>query len=173
MELDFLKEAKEKAVNEILNSDLSKIEKLRAIEKNGLWGYSSFINHEFRDWEEEAKILEKTTAQYNFDNGLPDKHGDITKYFYASGMTDSIFDPSKMYYEKYETVSYADALEQAFESYAEDFEDEFEKEYNGEPIAIITTRNPIVSIFKTKEEIIDAVYNYCITNKILGFKNDW
>ena len=26
---------------------------------------------------------------------------------------------------------------------------------------------------KTKDQIIDAVYDFCMANKIIGFKNDW
>ena len=26
---------------------------------------------------------------------------------------------------------------------------------------------------KTKEEIINTVYDFCVENKIIGFENDW
>ena len=173
MDLDFLKEAKEKAIEQIRNSGMTKLEQLKAIEKNGIWGYSTFINHEFRQWEEEAKQLEKEKAQYDFDNGIPDRHGRIPTYVHASGMTDTIFDPSTMDNEKYEAVSYVDALEGFFERYAEDYEDENEKEFEGDLYPVITTRGTYIELFKTKDQIIDAVYDFCMANKIIGFKNDW
>ena len=148
MKLDYLKEAKEKAINEILNSDMDKLTKLKTIEDNGLWGYSKYINHEFSEWEEEAKELERTTAEENNKT-------------YHSKMTDSIFDPSTFMFEKYESVSYVEALNRILKKHKTDL------------VPVITTRNPVVSLYKTKEEIINTVYDFCVENKIIGFENDW
>ena len=183
MKLDFLKEEKEKAVQEILNSDLSKLEKLKTIKENGLWGYSNSINNEFPEWEKEAAVLEKALAEENFINKVPNKYGHIETEEDANGrrayhvaMTDSIFDPSTMYNEKYETVSYVDALEMIFKEYddEEDKKSSYVKYGKVEgSIPVITTRRLNIALYKTKEEIIDAVYNFCVENKIIGFKMDW
>lgn len=168
MNLKYLEEAKEKAIEEIINSDMTKMEKLEAITENSLWGYSSWINDEFIEWENDAKTISLTKSQEDFDSGR-------TSYLRDFVICDSIFSPSHDYsYEKYQLVKYTEALEYIFERYAEDFEEENGEEYNNEPIPVITTRdNPSIIIYKTSDEIIDAVYNFCIKNKIIGFKNDW
>ena len=182
MKLDFLKEEKEKAVQEILNSDLSKLEKLKTIKENGLWGYSDHINCEFPEWEKEAEALEKTLAEENFINKVPNKYGHIETEEDANVRrsyeiyTDSIFDPNKLWYEKYETVNYVEALEMIF-----DEEEEYEENYTSYvnygkvegSIPVITTRRLNIALHKTKEEITDRLYNFCIENKIIGFKMDW
>ena len=172
MDLDFLKEAKEKAIEQIRNSGMTKLEQLKVIEKNGIWGHSEYVNDEFPEWVEEAKELEKEKAQYDFDNGIADRHGRIPTYVYASGMTDTIFDPSTMDNEKYENVSYANSLERFFSDYEDENYDEDEKEFEG-LYTVITTRGPNIKLQKTKDQIIDAVYDFCMANKIIGFKNDW
>ena len=184
MKLDFLKEAKEKAIQEILNSDMTKLEKLKTIEENSLWGYSAFINNEFPEWEREAMDLENALAEENFINKVPDKYGDIeteeganARRMYHVTMTDSIFDPSEMDNERCENISYVNAIQLAFERYEEDEtgESPYDAEYGKTEgsIPVITTRSLNIALYKTKEEIIDAVYNFCIANKIIGFKNDW
>lgn len=138
------KKLKEERVNDILNDDtLSKIEKLKTIEDEKLWGHSKYIQNEFKEWEKEAKALEKLEAERILREGSDDPHEICAKQFYQSKMTDSIFDPSHMEYKKRELVSYADALLKLAEDTEED-----------SLIAVITTRHPYVELNKSFEEIM-------------------
>lgn len=168
--MDRLSAIKEEIVNEILSSDLTKIEKLRKIEKEQLWGYHKYIQHEFPQWEEEARELVKKEAQRILDEKYPKYLRDIcTKQLYHSKMTDSIFDPSTFKYEKYETVSYADALQCVLE----EAQDRLDSDDENPMIDVVTTRHPVVSIKKTYNEIVDAVFENAVSNKVVGFINNW
>ena len=151
----------EARIQEILALPISKIEKLKLLETENLFGYAPYIQHEFPEWEEEAMELEKALAEKQFAEGKSE-HG----MFYHSKMTDTIFDPSTFNYEKYETVSYADALENMLEKLDED------EDRNGMVVAV-TTRGPYTELLKTPEEVIDKVFDFCIKNKLVGYKNDW
>ncbi len=151
-----IKKLEEKRIQEILDDDsLSKIEKLKLLENENLFTIASYIQHEFRKWEEEAKELEKLKAEQEFANNK-----DPNKHFYHSKMTDSIFDPSLGIHEKYETVSYADALEN------------LETDEN-DMVVVITTRNPHIKLLKSKQEVIDVVFDFCVQHKYHSFKINW
>lgn len=154
--LDKLNNLKEEIVNEILaDESLSKIEKLEKIEKNKLWGYATYIQDEFPEWTEEFKK----------ELGV------------AHPCIDSMFDPSHFKHEKYETVSYSDELkylEDHFEDYADDYdEDEDEVMNTVATYPVLTNRTNDKKVWKTKEQIIDAVFKHCVKEKIVGYKNDW
>lgn len=157
------------------DNKLSKIEKLRLFEKEQLFQCAPYIQDEFTDWEKEAIELEKIEAERILKEGSDDPREICARQFYQSKMTDTIFDPSTFYYEKYQTVSYADALESCLESALEDMsEEEYDAVDKVNPIiTAITTRHPYTELKKSYNEIVDKVYEYCIENKIWGFKNDW
>lgn len=146
-------------IAEIVNDDsLFKVEKLKLLEKEKLFGYASSIQTEFPEWEEEIIELERIEARRRFDNGKD-------KYFYQSKMVDSVFDPSRDTYEKCELVSYADFIENML--------DEFEDETNSDNIIVLSTRGPCVTLSKPLNEVIDKIFDFCIEKRIIGFKNDW
>ncbi len=157
---------KEERINEILNdNNLSKIEKLEIIETEKLWGYASFIQHEFVQWEKEAIELEKIEAERILEEGSSDSNEICAKQFYQSRMTDSIFDPSTFLYERCEQVSYADHLSRILEFH--------ENEGDNPLITVISTRHPCIELKKPFKEIVDAVFEFACNNKIIGFTNDW
>lgn len=153
-----IKELQTLRIEEIVNDDsLSKIEKLKMLEKEKLFGYASSLQTVFPEWEEEIIELERIEAHQRFNEGKD-------KYFYQSKMVDDIFDPSYDINEKYVTVSYADFLENCLDDFMED---------DSDSVTVMTTRGPSVKLVKSLTEVIDKIYDYCIEHKIIGFKNDW
>ena len=148
-------------VQEILDDNLlSKIEKLNCLTDEQLWGIAPYIQHEFKQWETEAIELEKMEAE----RLLTVPGTDIcNRQFYQSKMTDSM-----LYHivslEKYETCYYVDILESIIDEYGSD---------GNQLIPIITTRHPKIKLEKTVNEIIDAIFDYCVEHKIIGFTFDW
>jgi hypothetical protein len=143
-----LQKLKNERVKEILkDKSLSKIEKLRTIEEERLWGYADWVQNEFEDWEKEAKSLYKKLKGQ------------------GSCVSDTIFNDG----ERYSNMSYADLLEYL----GEDYEDE-DEEVKDPLITVVTTRGePYVEIKKPLSEVIDVVFKFAVKNKIIGFKNDW
>jgi hypothetical protein len=152
-----IKQLQEARIEEIIASSVSKIEKLKLLEKEKLFKYAEYIQEEFTDWEVEAVQLEKELAEKQFAEGKSEDG-----FFYHSKMTDTIFDPSTFEYEKYETVSYASALERMLRNVDE----------SGN-VVVITTRGPRIELIKPVNEVIDKVFEFCVTNKYVGYKNDW
>lgn len=152
-QMEILREAR---INEIINDEsIPKLDKLRLFGNEKLFDYASYTQEEFIEWERDAK------EQYKNGGGS------------GSAMTDTIFAPSvNEQYEKYENVSYPEALEAFFENYEYELDDDKLADFDGK-YTVVTCRSSDIKIQKTKQEIIDAVYNFCITNKIIGFKNDW
>lgn len=140
-----IKELQQVRISEIVNSqDLTQLEKLKLLKSEKLFGYSQFINHEFLNWEKE------------YEDILISEGVNII-------YIDSIYSPSERGYEKYEKISYANTIQDIIEDIIDD---------DGK-IAVLTNRSNDIVFKKTEEEVINELYNFCILNKIIGFKNDW
>lgn len=151
-----IEQLKEARIQEIINDELiSKIDKLKLLETEKLFGYAPYIQHEFIEWEKEAQEQDKAISKKDWS------------------MTDSFLSPSESEYEKYDIVSYVEALEIFFQNCEEEFEDGNDGPFDGERYVVITCRSSNIIIQKTKQEIIDAIYDFCIMNRIIGFKNNW
>ena len=151
-----IEQLKEARTQEIINDKLiSKIDKLKLLETEKLFEYAPYIQHEFVEWEKEAQEQDKAISKKDWST------------------TDSFLSPSVSAYEKYEIISYAEALEVFFEDCEDEFEGGNDGPFDGEKYVVITCRSSDVVIQKTKQEIIDAIYEYCIMNKIIGFINTW
>lgn len=163
-----IEKLKAERIEQIIDdTSISKIEKLKLFEKEKLFDVGTFLQTEFPDWEKEVVELERLEAERILKEGSLSNPNDIcTKQFYQSKMTDTIFDPSDMdSYEKYQTVTYAARLAEVKE--------ENEIVDDSELIAVITTRHPRVELKKSYQEVVDKVFEFCIKNKLYGFKNDW
>jgi hypothetical protein len=160
---DKIKLLQKERIQEIINDNsLSKSDKIRLLDEESLYGYASFIQHEFKKWEKEALELEKLEAERILKEGTSNHlYGrDIClDQFYQSKIID--YPLIRSNYVRYEEVSYCYIM------------DELEDYPDNELITVLTTRHPKIELKKTKEEIIDAIYNYAISNKIVGFKLDW
>ena len=42
-----------------------------------------------------------------------------------------------------------------------------------EMIAVLTTRNPCIVLYKTQKDVIDKIYDYCLKHKTIGHYFDW
>ena len=142
---------KEEALQEVINDNsLSKVQKLRLIDDYDLLDYHEWINHPFAEWNDEVFELERIEAQKLLNEGK------IT-YFHQSSMVDD--DINHHCENKGERISYADYLDSI-----EEYEDK---------IPVLTTRNPHITLYKTYEEVVDYLYDYCLMNKIIGHVFDW
>lgn len=141
-----IEELQQIRISEIVNSqDLTQLEKLKLLESEHLFGYSQYINHEFLNWEKEFRSI-------LVNDGVPN-------ILYI----DSIYSPSKTDYKKYENVSYPNTIQDIIEDNIDD---------DGN-VTVLTNRTNNTVFKKTKEEVINELYNFCILNKVIGFKNDW
>lgn len=122
----------------LANKKLTKIQKLKKLEKDGIWGYANSVQHEFSEWEKEFSKVKGVSC------------------------IDSIYDPSNECYDKYSDISYANSLEDLVYDVDEDG-----------LITVLTNRSNSAVIKKTPEEIIDVVFDFCVKEKIIGFKMDW
>jgi hypothetical protein len=83
-------------------------------------------------------------------------------------MIDSFYDPSTFDFEKYETIYY-DEIEDILDNLVVDDDDGF----TGDNYIVFTNRQSKTVFRKSKQEIIDKIYDFCIANKYIGFKMDW
>jgi hypothetical protein len=140
--LEKINQLKEQLLQEILDSDLTKIEKLKQIDDSQLFGINCYIQHIFSEQEEKLENLvkEKTGQKW--------------------AIVDDFFHDGE--YERYRTIN----LYEILKSYFEDKE-------NFEKITIATNRSTEDIIEVTYEEFEDIIYNWCISNKMIGFIMDW
>ena len=159
--LNELEKLKKKAEEDILSVGyLSKLEKLELLEEKDIWKHSPFINHVFPEWEEECKQMEREAA-------IAD--GKVVGKDYISTIVDDIFDPSTFRHEKYEIVSYLDEMD-----YLEELLDETDGTDKEGYIRVVTCRgNYNSAVYKTYDEVVEAICDYCLENKIIGYRNDW
>lgn len=157
--LSQLKEIKKEAIKEILgDTSTSKLTKLETITNEKLWEIDTYINNEFGDWEEECNLKEKAAA-------IAD--GKVDGQDYICSMTDTIFDPSVIYHEKYERIYYVNEIKTLMEDYGYGSEDEA-------TIDVVTSRGDYQSVVtKSIQEVIDRICDYCFENETIGFNLDW
>lgn len=168
---DQIKELQALRIQEILEDDsINKVEKLELLENERLWGVANHIQQEFREWEKEILELERLEAQRLFDSGKNDPREICTRQFYQSKMVDTIFDPSRSDYEKYQQVSYADVMRDLLDN---SYDGEDEEDVDANMIAVMTTRHPVVTLWKSRQEVIDKIFEFAVQNKIVGYKNSW
>ena len=152
-----LEDIKESLAKEVLASKLPKEEQLDIITNNSLWGIASWVQPIFIEWEQECIDLERATA-------IAD--GKIEGKDYFCSIVDDFVNNNGMY-SKHETIYFTSIINQLY-----DLENDEEK--NLGKFEVITCRGDYKSkIFKTKEEIIDCVYDFAVKNKIIGYELDW
>lgn len=146
--LEQLEILKNEVAQEILNDpNRTKLEKLRDISANKLWYYDSYINGVFDQWEQECADEEERLAI---------AAGKIKGIDYICNLADNTFTEDM---DKYTTLNFADILECLSDE---------------KNILVATSRGKFgARIYKTREEIIDYIYNYAVENQCIGFEFDW
>lgn len=156
-QIAFLKDA---WINEILNDPTTnKIRKLELLEINQLFDYEDSLTGAFDDYEQELIDLIAAT-------GPPSKWG--SNY---NPIIDNILNNGDR--RRYERVSFPGWLEYIDEYGAETDE---EMDDPNRLTTVATARGKEYENFvirKTKEEIIDKIFDYCIENRCIGFEIDW
>lgn len=146
-------EAREEFIKSVLNdSSLSKTEKLNRLSSYEVYPIDSCIPDLFSNWEIECAELEEKCAIAN---------GKIPGKDYICKLTDI---PLLYCEDKYRTIYYVDLIDELEDS---------ERDEKGN-ILIVTCRGEYRSeLYKSEEEIIDAIYDYAIKTKTIGFTYDW
>jgi hypothetical protein len=146
-----IKQLQEQRIQEIINNEsISKLDRLNLIKQERLFNIAPYIQDEFKEWGEEFKEQLKLENPSSFC------------------MIDSFYDPSTFDFEKYETIYY-DEIEDILDNLVVDDDDGF----TGDNYIVFTNRQSKTVFRKSKQEIIDKIYDFCIANKYIGFKMDW
>jgi hypothetical protein len=142
-------ELQKERINEIISDPtIDKLEKLRILQKERLFQFDPYYSNPFKEYEKtlELSVHEKTGKTFSTVRNI---------------ITDT--------FERYRKVTFVDFLEDYFD-------DNYDEELVNDP----TTLYPICEsndtddkIFKTKDEIIDIIFDHCFENKIVGFTFDW
>ena len=139
-------------IDEILNDPTTtKLQKLKLLEAHNLFDYEDSLTGAFDDYEQELVDLIAAT-------GPKSKWGsDYTP------ITDNILNNGDNH--RYERFSFHDWLY-------------YIDEYENTPglITVATARGDEYKGFviqKTKDQIIDKIFDYCVENRVIGFTIDW
>lgn len=140
-----IEELQQVRISEIVDSqNLTQLEKLKLLESEQLFEYYQWLAHEFINWEKEYEDILLLEGIYR-------------------PIIDTIYSPSETHYERHEIISYPDTIQDIIENNIDD---------DGK-VTVLTNRSNDTVFKKTEEEVINELYNFCISNKIIGFKNDW
>ena len=150
---DQLVELKKQRLKEIVDSHATVVAKLKAINDEGLFEnpISPCVQRELPEWEAEARALEKEAAGYG----------------YASKVVESAW---RKEYEKRETVLYADILEELPHKHRSAVKGD---DVGNPMIDIMTTFRPKCVLRKRYSEVCRQLFEYCLRNEVVGFKNDF
>jgi len=150
-----IKQLKEDLLKEILESTtLSKIEKLSEISYMDLYGTTSWYEHVFEKYK--AEYTEIIMKNPEWDNSY--KHQPmIDDYFVIND------------YQRHASVDFGSLLTEMSECI--DY-DKKQKDYK-DSIKVMTNRNTKDKFYLTFEQFVDCIYEWCITNKSIGFTIDW
>lgn len=160
-----LKEAKAKANEDLLqailaDTELSKLEKLQAIDESDVLPYESYLMGPLVKYEDVFK------NQIDHKFGKHDFH-----------IIDSWPFIDCDCYNRGQPVSFANELECMYENVSYDYESEelTDTQLEGKEIVIMTNRSrDSRDEFKiTLGQLVDDVYDWCITNRKIGCHFDW
>jgi hypothetical protein len=162
-----IEELKQVRIAEILDdTTISSLKKLELLTEEELFGYAEYVQDEFPEWEKEAIELERIEAQKLFDNGKE-------TWFFQSKMVDTIWACDGYTVDRYIDITYAELLGWVSDNYCDETDNDADIEKENPMITIMTTRRPCIELKKPFNEIVDKIFDFCIANKIIGFKNDW
>jgi hypothetical protein len=164
--IEKLKEAKAKANEELLqailaDSKMSKLEKLQAIDECDILPYKSWLAHPLE--EKYADVFKKQ---------IDDKFGKQDFHIIDGWPTldcDAI--------NRSQKISLANELECAYENVSYEYRSEklSDQELEAKEIVILTNRSrDSLDEYKiTLSQLVDDVYDWCVTNRKIGFCFDW
>ncbi len=149
---DQIKELQTLRIQEILEDDsIDKLAKLKLLKDEKLFDVARWLQSPLQDWESELEVIVNKKQPY--------------------AITDSIFSPSEYWAEKYQTIFFDEFLESYFESV--DWEEIDGLEVEPTDYRVVTDRSFNMEIRKTKEEIVDKVFEFAVANKLIGYINQW
>ena len=158
---------KEEFLQEIISDDtLTKVEKLKVISQNKLFRTSSSIEEPFHQYYQEYLNM------FNRDPCVDDF---FTIHEYCRRSDDrhqGIFWDLAQVAESAERGYYSHESGSRISSIAPDLNNDEPQELN-DKIVIFTNRTNKTTFSITTRQFIDAIYDWCIESKIIGFEFDW
>jgi hypothetical protein len=144
-----LETLKELRIQEILEYDISKLDKLKLFAEERLFGIADKIQNEFSRWEEEEKSI---IMGLGYD-GSKEWNKEI------------IFKNLLMYESRYVTLYYPDRLQEIKNSY-------FDTEYL---VSVLLFHRGHFQHYvdKTYEEVENELFDFCVKNRLIGFIYNW
>jgi hypothetical protein len=139
--------AKEDLLNTIINDpDLSKHEKLNAIQENNLYPVHSWVQHPFKKYEDQFKQQIGEQSYYRFDELIHE------------------------YAARHQTIDIAAVIE----GYIEEVEYTKEEDEDFSEMVIILSERASGQEFKVPlTELIDHLYDWAIEHKCVEYTFDW
>jgi hypothetical protein len=140
-----IEQLKKVRIQEIIGSEstLTREAKLRTLSREDLWKHNRWIVHIFPEWEAELKEQVLATG----------KSVAITDDFIIEAVCD---------WDRGADIDIDDILDI--------IEDHTDDDGN---IEVVTCRNSDLTIVKTRDEVLDQVFNFFMQEQIVGFKFDW
>jgi hypothetical protein len=140
-----IEQLKKVRIQEIIGSEstLTREAKLRALSREDLWKHHGWIVHIFPEWEAELKEQVLATGE-SFA---------ITDDFIIEAIRD-----------------WSRGSEVDIDVILDIIEDSTDDDGN---IEVVTCRNSDLTIVKTRDEVLDQVFNFFMQKQIVGFKFDW
>ncbi len=140
-----IEQLKKVRIQEIIGSEstLTREEKLRTLSREDLWKHNRWIVHIFPEWEAELKEQVLATGK-------------------SVGITDDFIIEAVRDWDRGADIDIDDILDI--------IEDHTDDDGN---IEVVTCRNSDLTIVKTRDEVLDQVFNFFMQEQIVGFKFDW
>ena len=140
---------KDEFIQDILTSDLTKLEQIKFLSSNKLFGIKDSIAQPFFKFKIEFTNIIRNNPDFIKKHGVDYKYGV------------SIDDVTIKYFDRHETIDFGYFASDTVAD-AEDDKIEIFTNSCGKEVFYITT-----------EQYIDCVYEWCVENKCVGFKIDW
>ena len=144
----FLNNTKEQVTDEILESNLTDIEKLRLLTENSLFEVTRYVKDPTpKEWIKECCDMERKAA-------------DEDNIEYSSNYTTTFFEEYN--YNRYGVIMFVDIIDEILEHYDQD-----------ELVTVVRCGGRFSSTVKKPAKVlVDAMYKHCLKEKIIGFTYD-
>lgn len=150
-----MKKLKDEMLQNILSdNNLTKVEKLETLAENNVLPIGNWIQHPFYKYEKEFK--EMIWANPAFDKEYARFERDGKKY---NPIIDDYFCFND-YWDRHQTIDLAQVARDVDE-------DDIEE------ITVLTNRSTKDKFKISKKQFIDDIYDFCISNNMIGFVMDW
>jgi hypothetical protein len=144
----FLNNTKEQVIDEILESNLTDIEKLRLLTENSLFKVTRYVKDPIpKEWTKECCDMERKEADKNNEE-------------YSSDVTTTFF--QEYVYNRDGIIMFIDIIDKILEYYDQD-----------ELVTVVRCAGKFRSTVKKPAKVlVDVMYKHCLKERIIGFTYD-